>query len=545
MGTLLSKQNDEINSTLPRGKKGKGSTRDLETRQGDLLPGSFPKGDKKKSLSFKKRIRRHYTNWAAKKGLIDPCRHHGHSHTHSQAPTKPSSLVLARKEYKERMEDLFEEDASDIDKGINDDIMITKVDTLEKEDQEAYMDINSVSIEIKTAGEYIPEDDIEDDILITHATEEKGVLNDNPNEENKKDPIYAIEEQIEVVNTNIHSVKIEVNNTFKVQHPKEVDEPEMLQRIVCEQKPLSEIARFENDLKLGDSSRSSEQKDSDNNNPTIVSLAIGETMTENYQVPEDDIKDTLVIGESIPTADTFDIHESVNIPSRQMNAQGVDIVDEVLVPDSLENEVEAMNDNYIHDIIQKEVDAWEISEEILNFVIAKVVSNEDIDLFEPEDNYYRKSWDEEDTWEDYINEDTDLNDLCDDKVKGYLDFEIGVWNSALWTSDMKQECIDEVIEETIGWGVPFDKVIDKEGAVGFFAVGDDASENRDSILWERRKNNSEGNESDLCESPVNSADDSISTDEGIVATDDEEVGVTNLKKILVLEHPTEVDCYEV
>jgi len=47
-------------------------------------------------------------------------------------------------------------------------------------------------------------------------------------------------------------------------------------------------------------------------------------------------------------------------------------------------------------------------------------------------------WDEEDTWEDYDSE-FDLEDCRQSRIPAYVEFEIGVWSSALWTSDMKWE----------------------------------------------------------------------------------------------------------
>merc|ERR1712059_45936 len=95
--------------------------------------------------------------------------------------------------------------------------------------------------------------------------------------------------------------------------------------------------------------------------------------------------------------------------------------------------------------------------------------------------------------------------------------------------DMKQEKAVEVIEEVIGWGMPLDRTIQVGETVGFFMVGDEA----DVIGDRRTKKNSVDNDSDVCESPTNGAEDSVSTDEGIVATDDEDSAVTKLKKVFV------------
>merc|ERR1719220_2288194 len=72
------------------------------------LPEEFQRG--KKSQSFRKKLKKNWTNWAAQRGLIDPCRGEHTCSSHSQAPTKPSSVVLARKEQKKLVEVLVEEE---------------------------------------------------------------------------------------------------------------------------------------------------------------------------------------------------------------------------------------------------------------------------------------------------------------------------------------------------------------------------------------------------------------------------------------------------
>merc|ERR1719220_2486196 len=79
------------------------------------LPEEFQRG--KKSQSFRKRLKKNWTNWAAQRGLIDPCRGEHTCSSHSQAPTKPSSVVLARKEQKKLVEVLVEEEEENIEVG--------------------------------------------------------------------------------------------------------------------------------------------------------------------------------------------------------------------------------------------------------------------------------------------------------------------------------------------------------------------------------------------------------------------------------------------
>jgi len=75
------------------------------------LPQQLKRG--KRSLSFRKKLKKNWTNWAAQRGLINPCKGEHTCSSHSQAPTKPSSVVLARKEQKKVVEVLVEEEEED------------------------------------------------------------------------------------------------------------------------------------------------------------------------------------------------------------------------------------------------------------------------------------------------------------------------------------------------------------------------------------------------------------------------------------------------
>jgi len=138
-------------------------------------------------------------------------------------------------------------------------------------------------------------------------------------------------------------------------------------------------------------------------------------------------------------------------------------------------------------------------------------------------------WDEEDTWEDYDSE-FDLEDCRQSRIPAYVEFEIGVWSSALWTSDMKWEKPVVVeAEEVVGWGMPFDHLTNtsSNGTWSSSSSSGDEGARKDTF-----------DESDFCDSPVNGADDSVSTDEGIVASDDEvsEKAVSEkIKKVIVDE----------
>jgi len=70
-----------------------------------------------RNQSFSKRFRKSCKNWAAQRGLIDPCKEKKEE-THSEVPTKPSSVVLPQDEAKDANTDLPE-------------VVITKANSLE------------------------------------------------------------------------------------------------------------------------------------------------------------------------------------------------------------------------------------------------------------------------------------------------------------------------------------------------------------------------------------------------------------------------------
>ena len=155
-----------------------------------------------------------------------------------------------------------------------------------------------------------------------------------------------------------------------------------------------------------------------------------------------------------------------------------------------------------------------VPSEIVEELIGNVIGSTDPEPSKLTDNLEENTggWDEEETWEDYDSE-FDLEE--NSRIPAYVDFEIGVWSSALWTSDMKwekQAVEEEEEKEEVGWGAPFDHFTNASSNCTWStssSSGDDAT-GKDTF-----------DESDFCDSPVNSVDDSVSTDEGIVASDDE------------------------
>lgn len=736
--------------------------------QEGTLPGNFTRGDKKKSLSFRKRIKKHYTNWAAQQGLIDPCKgQHGPCHTHSQAPTKPSSVVLSRKEIKERLEEVEE-----VDEIVNDEGIITNDMRLgNKNEKEIIVEAvrkSCVEEELDTTEEpymkYVRKDDIELHIPTPVSVEATGT--NVRNNEQYREKVLAIENEIEVPDSEKNIVEEEIVEEIK--EPKltskeleNVIEPEMIHNVVVEQIPLAEIPILNNTTQVepfteprtvkGDVLQSNSQvKMSDVNNEgssntdvfetevikkteipvvykvvtsksdtfeVIVELQDDKMLEEQIQRTEVPVCEKIImeeetvdksedpklvakelepvvepefiqktvalkketkivisekvyktISESGSEENKLDenVHEEVindstnseitlreetitdlikveadlqsaaeketsfydqeacldknindtdkfTVPinviimdnsTRQLE-QEENIVTAVTMTENvhdMERAVDMVLDNArdenVYDIVDKSDDslalsvteitksfqllngdamtiepvnegiisdasredsrgsvdalfvdiinaeeaflAKDISENILDSVIDIVVSNKNIDSYEPIDDMelqesYGNSWEEEDTWDDYISEDLEYFSGTD---KSYADFEIGVWSSALWTSDMKVEKCVDVKEEVVGWGMPVDRTSEGDETVG--SVGSECwdtwvvtvSDTKKDIGRRRTKKDSLDNDSDVCESPTN--EDSVSTDEGIVATDDEDIAVVNLKKVLVV-----------
>ena len=196
------------------------------------------------------------------------------------------------------------------------------------------------------------------------------------------------------------------------------------------------------------------------------------------------------------------------------------------VVDELELVEESGRENATAEVSSKEAAAG-IVETVLGRVFPVHTSHpadlEDLDEFVPGALGH---WEEEDTWEDY---DVDLNL---EHFKGYADFEIGVWNSALWTSEVRYEK-PPLEEEVVGWGAPTDSLRVRAETCGSWSSSSVEGEGPRKDTFD---------ESDFCDSPINEADDSVSTDEGIFATDDEETEgkAVEKQKVVTREEKLEV-----
>merc|ERR1712115_316611 len=92
-------ENFDKTSTLPASFR----RRDEEV----VMTGTLPR-NLNRNQSFSKRFRKSCKNWAAQRGLIDPCKVN-QTETQSQVPTKPSSVVLAQEECKDEITDVAQE----------------------------------------------------------------------------------------------------------------------------------------------------------------------------------------------------------------------------------------------------------------------------------------------------------------------------------------------------------------------------------------------------------------------------------------------------
>merc|ERR1712172_442146 len=98
--------------------------------------------------------------------------------------------------------------------------------------------------------------------------------------------------------------------------------------------------------------------------------------------------------------------------------------------------------------------------------------------------------------------------------------------------------VEKVVEaeEVVGWGMPFDHVTNTSSNATWSSSSSSGDEGGQKDTFD---------ESDFCESPVNGgADDSVSTDEGIVASDEDEVSEKavseKIKKVIVVDETSPV-----
>jgi len=181
----------------------------------------------------------------------------------------------------------------------------------------------------------------------------------------------------------------------------------------------------------------------------------------------------------------------------------------------------------------------QIAEEIIEASLSKIENEAFNDNDDVCQDRFGSSWDEEDTWEDYDSDYDFDSHKFKGNVEGYVEFEIGVWNSALWTSEAKPiEPHIEIEDEFEGWGVPFDNAAMSMYVYNQYGsdLGDlnwqRSTEKTDTFAGSNANKEHRDSYSDICDSPINEPDDSVSTDEGIVASDeDDESGKEKSKDV--------------
>merc|ERR1712106_939828 len=107
-----------------------------------VMTGTLPRS-LNRNQSFRKRFRKSCKNWAAQRGLIDPCKAK-QTETQSQVPTKPSSVALAQEECKDKITDVVQELPE---------VVITKATSLDM-----LVERNVVQVEASSAEEAVETD---------------------------------------------------------------------------------------------------------------------------------------------------------------------------------------------------------------------------------------------------------------------------------------------------------------------------------------------------------------------------------------------------
>ena len=284
----------------------------------------------------------------------------------------------------------------------------------------------------------------------------------------------------------------------------------------------SEVVKKEESTVEG---RSWEREDVKEKTPTKDETKFEESCREREEVKEEDV--TFDVTESEGSRDCSQeaclVHqpEIVTDAEEQPAAGKCLSAEKSLVPEN-ENE-ESVPNEIVDELIENAIESARPT------IATDPEPSKSADTFPLEENL--GGWEEEDTWEDYDSE-FDLEDCRQNRIPAYVEFEIGVWSSALWTSDMKWEkpVVTEA-EEVVGWGVPFDHLnnTSSNGTWSSSSSSGDEGARKDTF-----------DESDFCDSPVNGADDSVSTDEGIVASDDEvsEKAVSEKIKKVIVDEPS-------
>jgi len=450
------------------------------------LPEEFQRG--KKSQSFRKKLKKNWTNWAAQRGLIDPCRGEHTCSSHSQAPTKPSSVVLARKEQKKLVEVLVEEEEENIEVGNKELIQCQAVT------------VTSVVVEQVNEGDQSKKE----------LVSSKAILDLSPLQVCRKP------------NSPLDSETGEFGDTVAAEEPLVKKEIEVVQS--TETPHLEKDASCETSEEINITKQQQDSFEGGSTSEEQAGLGMESRVAGEEVIEEEELSREVEETEGSSRERRSDLEESSLEYEEEENRkcrQEACLVHHQpdIVTDAEKDNVDAEEEtNNIKGFSSVKSDAVEcevsVPNEIVEEIIGNVIGSTDPEPSKLTDNLEENTggWDEEETWEDYDSE-FDLEE--NSRIPAYVDFEIGVWSSALWTSDMKwekQAVEEEEEKEEVGWGAPFDHFTNASSNCTWStssSSGDDAT-GKDTF-----------DESDFCDSPVNSVDDSVSTDEGIVASDDE------------------------
>jgi len=541
------------------------------------LPPEFKRG--KKSLSFRKKLKKGWTNWAAQRGLIDPCKGEHTCSSHSQAPTKPSSVVLARKEQKkvvevlveeeeeedrvdeeeakeENKEEIKEENKEEIKEGNQDhsqkkivtSVVVEKVD--ENDETEKELVSKDTDVDISPLVRRKPESPLDPDTekcadsgekIAAVAAEtvvaferieaaiqfaespEKSF--ENKSEENLEEKEAIVKNPDEAQNANegmIDSVvREDVEEISHSHQAEESDEENIVAEDRCQVDTNLVLAEVSEDNEVV---KVEEEKEGTVEECSLESEEVKEEKASTFDAATESEGSIVERGEDC-SQEACLVHQPEIVTDTEEEPAPIGkglSTEKLLVPDN-ESQVseESVPNEIVEELIEIAIDSARPT------IVTDPEPSKSAENFPLEENL--GGWDEEDTWEDYDSE-FDLEDCRQSRIPAYVEFEIGVWSSALWTSDMKWEKPVVVeAEEVVGWGMPFDHLTNtsSNGTWSSSSSSGDEGARKDTF-----------DESDFCDSPVNGADDSVSTDEGIVASDDEvsEKAVSEkIKKVIVDE----------
>ena len=494
-------------------------------------------------------MKKTWTNWAAQRGLIDPCKGEHTCASHSRvgstlsilflkfsqlrlsdinqlvlksnsfqllsfkAPTKPSSVVLARKEQKKVVEVLLEEEEEEDVKKV---VVVEEI----KEAQEQNKEKEHGQKKIITSVVIEKVDENNEEVMENESTQKELVSKDLD--------ISPLDPDTETCEEKIAADTAVALKSIEVQFANSPDKSS--EEKICTDEKIGEEERCQAEsLISGEVSEDNGEVRREEDQGKVGGSSEKKTSTDNAKEPEgcDDCEDVIA-------------EEKIYIATEEESSGGGCRQEACLVHHQPEIVTDAeetcVGKNLSSD--NKDSVPREIAEEIVDNAFDSGSSTNTTD---PEPSKHGEDfpleenpgWDEEETWEDYDSE-FDLEDCRQGRIPAYVEFEIGVWSSALWTSDMKWEkpAVEVEVEEVDGWGVPFDGELTNTSSFnGTWSSGSSSGDEG------ARKDTFD--ESDFCDSPVNSVDDSVSTDEGIVASDDE--GSENLavgekkKKVIVDE----------